>query len=388
MARASRTGVAGLWVSGKGKDRRYGINLRWRDLKTGEPHRYQQTFPAGISGAEAKRLAHEIGAACRAGTFVPKAERREPPRLETAFAAYVEAMRTEGLSSVKSRVTHGKLFSEVLGADRELATLVPLDVERVKKHLRDAKREPGTINRHLTTFKHFCRWAAKHDRMPRDVAARLREDVRPLREPAGRVRWIRDDEEEKFAGLGGWLGTLARAARLTGMRLSELVTMRGAQVDRKGATITLPKTKSGRLRLIPITPGLSALLPEKVAASAYVFHVPQGESTGKAKRTEDERRRDYTSLAFGRWVESVGIADLTFHDLRHDFATRVRRAGHGLDVVASALGHGTLQMSARYAHIGDPQRDAAFNAVRIGWPLAESTGGKVVPLKRPTAETP
>ncbi len=43
-----------------------------------------------------------------------------------------------------------------------------------------------------------------------------------------------------------------------------------------------------------------------------------------------------------------------FHDLRHDFATRARSRGAGIDAIAKLLGHSTLAMAHRYTHIGDP----------------------------------
>ncbi len=52
-----------------------------------------------------------------------------------------------------------------------------------------------------------------------------------------------------------------------------------------------------------------------------------------------------------------------FHDLRHDFATPVRRAGGGIDAIARLLGHSTLAMATRYAHIEDPTLRASVRGV-------------------------
>lgn len=379
MPRASTTGLSGFYATGEGKDRRYGINVRWKDPKSGQPQRYQYTFPIGTKRAEAKATAEKIISSCRAGTFDPKP--KTTPTLGVVFDLYVEAMRAKNLRSIKSRVTHGKLFKKVLGEDRELGALTLEHVESVGVELSKASRSASTVNRHLTTLKHFMRWAGKHGHMPRALAIALREDASPMREPAGRVRWVREDERERFDALGGWLGTLVRAARLTGCRLSELVTMRGRQVDRKGGSITLVRTKSGKTRLVTISPLLASVMPADIGPDMYVFDVPKGEGKPGAKRTEDERRRDYTSLAFTRWAERVGIEDFTFHDLRHDFATSTRRKGAKLDTVASLLGHSTVVMASRYAHIGDSERDAAFRSVDVGLPLAVPPSPKPEPRK-------
>jgi integrase len=66
-------------------------------------------------------------------------------------------------------------------------------------------------------------------------------------------------------------------------------------------------------------------------------------------------------------VKRAKIANLRFHDLRHDFATKLRRRGIGLDVIRDLLGHSTLAMAQRYAHIG---RDDLSAAVETLPPLA------------------
>ena len=368
MARASKTGVQGLY---RDTDGRYRIDLRWNDAKTGKLLRHKERLPPGCTLAAAKVRAKAILSGALEGTFVTRTQRTDPSVLGATFDAYVDAMRVDGVQT-GARVGHGKVLREVLGEARELATLVPMDLERVKRHLRgtDPKKPdhtPATINRHLTTAKHFLRWAAKAGHVPRAVATSIREDVRPLKEPPGRVRYVRADEAALFAGLTGWIAPIVNAARLTGCRLGELTSLRWRNVDLGAGTITLTKTKTNRTRGLPIEPELRAILDKigRGPSDAYVFVVPRRESQRPTKRTEDQRRRDVASLTFARWATSVGLADFHFHDTRHDHATQLRRSGAGLDVIAAQLGHTTLQMSARYAHLADEQRRAAVAKVTI-----------------------
>ncbi len=57
MARASRTGVRGLYRAGDGS---FAIDLRWRDPKTGEPLRHRERLPTGTASTTAKRRARLI----------------------------------------------------------------------------------------------------------------------------------------------------------------------------------------------------------------------------------------------------------------------------------------------------------------------------------------
>lgn len=64
---------------------------------------------------------------------------------------------------------------------------------------------------------------------------------------------------------------------------------------------------------------------------------------------------------FRKLTAEADIDDFSWHDLRHDFATRVRRAGHGLDVIQALLGHAHPAMTMRYAHIGREELARAVN---------------------------
>lgn len=59
--------------------------------------------------------------------------------------------------------------------------------------------------------------------------------------------------------------------------------------------------------------------------------------------------RPYTNVgkAFGAACREAGIQDLTFHDLRHTFASRLREAG--VDAI-TRRGHSTVEMSDNYTH--------------------------------------
>ena len=57
-------------------------------------------------------------------------------------------------------------------------------------------------------------------------------------------------------------------------------------------------------------------------------------------------------------MESAGIENFTWHCLRHTFASRLVMAGVDIRTVAELMGHKSLQMTMRYAHLA-PQHTAA-----------------------------
>ena len=72
------------------------------------------------------------------------------------------------------------------------------------------------------------------------------------------------------------------------------------------------------------------------------------------------RRRQKARNAAG-FVSTKGDPErgLRFHDLRHHFATELRRRGVGLDVVSKLLGHSAIAVTGRYAHVLDDVKHEA-----------------------------
>ncbi len=218
-------------------------------------------------------------------------------------------------------------------------------------------------------LKHFygCayRWGWVTQRQS-DVVRR----VKLLREPPGRVRWLSDSELTRlFAALPASIRPIVEATLLSGMRRGEVVALRKEAVDLKNRQLTLRETKNNKTRHLPINDAFAEVLEAAIAASGtpFVFVGKHG--------------RPYTLDGFGgmyrRAVKKAGIDNLTFHDLRHDFATRVRRRGAGLDVIAKLLGHSTLDMAQRYAHIGSAELAAAVSGLGV----APEAPAKVIDLR-------
>jgi integrase len=63
------------------------------------------------------------------------------------------------------------------------------------------------------------------------------------------------------------------------------------------------------------------------------------------------------SMAFRRACKRANVADLRFHDLRHDFATLLINSGASLYQVQHALSHADPRMTQRYAHLLPENRD-------------------------------
>ncbi len=136
----------------------------------------------------------------------------------------------------------------------------------------------------------------------------------------------------------------------TGMRMGEILGLRWADIDFPNGYIHLRTSKNGRGRSISMNEGVSAALqglvsytPGDSRSESFVFCNGQG------------KHRTSIRNAFLTALERAGIKDFHFHDLRHTFASHLVSAGEDIMVIKELLGHETLQMTMRYAHL-HPER--------------------------------
>jgi integrase len=139
------------------------------------------------------------------------------------------------------------------------------------------------------------------------------------------------------------------------MRLEEVLSLEwGRHVDLAHGFITLDKTKNGDRRELPINGTLRETLKglTRRLDVPYVFYNP---ATGK--RHKDIRR------SFNAALRKTGIKDFKFHDLRHTFASQLVMAGVDLTTVKELLGHKTLTMTLRYAHLAPAHKVKAVDVL-------------------------
>jgi len=147
---------------------------------------------------------------------------------------------------------------------------------------------------------------------------------------------------------------LYASAVYTGMRAGELLGLRWDAVDLDGRLITVKKsyaqtTKTAAIRHVPILDPLLPVLREWKArcwSNEWVFPSQKGTMQHPSARVLQETLR--------RCQERLGVpvADrITFHHLRHTFASHFMMRGGDLFRLQRILGHKTVQMTNRYAHL-------------------------------------
>lgn len=359
MSRASKTGVRGLY---RDEDGRFRIDLRWRDAGSRKWRRYSERFPPGTKAATAKARALHVLNLAMAGELDP--DHRDPPSLSGAFDAYERWVAANRPKALRCRRQHRRVLLRVIG-DPRIDRLTPWHLEKYKRARREEGAAPGTINRALSTLKHMVGLIARGELaegkpwLSREQAHAIR-DVKLLREPPGRVRYLHDSERVAlFAAMPEWLRLLAAAAILTGLRQGALLALRRGQVDLRNRVLTVLRGKDNRTHHVPIADALVPVLEAALARSRcdHAFTNAAGERLV----------RDSVTTAFSRARAAAGIPStrqdpargVRFHDLRHHFASLLVQDGVPIYTVSKLLGHADIKTSSRYAHLGDANLRAA-----------------------------
>ncbi|GAB4262900.1 MAG: site-specific integrase [Methylomicrobium sp.] len=169
--------------------------------------------------------------------------------------------------------------------------------------------------------------------------------------PRGRVRFLDDDERERLLKAcresdNDYHYLAVILAISTGMRRGELFGLTWRDVDLKAGAIILQETKNGERRRVPITGLALGLLREhaKVRRLDTPLLFP-----GKTHPDKPISLKTPWTTALKR----AEITDFRWHDLRHCTASYLAMNGASLAEIAEVLGHKTLQMVKRYAHLSD-----------------------------------
>jgi integrase len=238
-------------------------------------------------------------------------------------------------------------WKDKLGA-YTLATLTP---DLIGRHRDKLQTEEGmsasTVNRYLSALsKAFSNAVKEWHWLPDNPLRRVSKKP----EPRGRVRYLSDDERAALLEACRKseykpLYLIVLFALTTGMRRGELLGLRWQDIDLERRVAVLHNTKNGDRRSVPIVPEVAELLREH----------------GKVRRLDNDLvfPSDDPSAVWlfdKHWYQALKAAkvkDFRFHDLRHTAASYLAMSGATTAEIAAVLGHRTLQMVKRYAHLSD-----------------------------------
>ena len=170
--------------------------------------------------------------------------------------------------------------------------------------------------------------------------------------PPARIRYLTDEEAKRLLNncQKSELKLLIKMALMTGMRKSEMLNLIWQNIDLKAKLIHIEESKNGERRSIPIS---DSLLDELKAI--------------EEKPSNERVFKDVKSLhyQFKILLKVSAIKNFHFHDLRHTFASWLAIKGVSLYTIKELLGHKSILMTQRYAHLSPDSRQNAVNMIQL-----------------------
>ena len=236
-------------------------------------------------------------------------------------------------------------FGEQRNPKELTADVIDAWVALLKK---DGNKNP-TINRKLSALGKMLRFALSRgiiDKMPH---------MERYRESQGRTRWYTLEEERKLlVALDDETRDFVIFLLDTGCRLSEALNLQLR--DTTDTSVTFEDTKSHKRRSVPLTKRVAGIVMERRKKMA---NMPQG---APLWNLAVNHLRDQWAVA----RESAGLTkdkQAVIHTCRHTFASRLVQGGVSLQVVQALLGHATLTMTLRYAHLAPHNVEQAIKVL-------------------------
>jgi integrase len=317
----------------------------------------------GWTPEAAQRRRYELLEEDRVGAYKPKRERKTD---QLTFGELMEAHYLPWSRENKKRFAGDfHLYRNWLKprlSGRTLKRIAPLDLERLKKDMRDAGKAEATVRHALGLVRQAFNKA--------DVW-RLWRGENPCRGVSfpspnnARQRFLRQEEASILLTAlhlrSPQVAHIAAMSLYGGLRLGEVLGITWSNVDFQNGIISILDTKNNTSRVIFITEPIRRILEE----------LPSGQPDELLFKARTGTPVQWLSATFSRVVSALGLNNgitdsrekVTFHTLRHTYASWAVMAGVPLYIVGKALGHKTLTMTQRYAHLARDSHRAAFEAV-------------------------
>lgn len=224
--------------------------------------------------------------------------------------------------------------------ERPAAQVTAQDIERRLTELAQS-RAPATVNRYHALVRRVYSLGIRNGKVEVNPARQIRQ----RREDNARVRFLSAEEETALRGKIRKLYPEREPefdlALHTGMRWGEQYRLRWPEADMERDILTIRRSKPGERRYVPMN--------------------------SVARIAVEALRRDATETVcapgqqgwFERVVKEARVGNFLWHDLRHTFASRLAMNGESILTIKELLGHKTLAMTLRYAHLAPDFKRAA-----------------------------
>lgn len=211
--------------------------------------------------------------------------------------------------------------------------------------LRAAGNSDATINRKLVTLNQLI----KHG-IDRGVVMAMPK-IKKGREGEGRVRWLTQVEYDRLISfMPAPYSSFADFLLYTGCRIGEALELRWQDISDKAITLRWSTTKGARTRSLPIV--------GKAHNSLTVAKTLVDYGTEKVWAGIDYQQF-HSAFTAAKIKAGLNDPEIVPHTLRHTCASWMAQNNVGIQVIQRWLGHATIMMTMRYAHLSQDALQSA-----------------------------
>ena len=313
----------------------------------------------GYSEKLADNVRSERLRAIRHGQDLPK-EKKRTPLFKTVWEKYIEWAETNKARGARDDISLFKNCIEKALSEKRMNEISPFDLERLKTALLKKGYSQATVKHCLVlirqVFNKALIWGMYQGGNP----------VKGVKMPTiqnERTRFLtREEAERLLKALSEMtrpdLHDMALLSLHTGMRAGEIFKLKGNDLDFQNNIIRIVDAKNKKTRHAYMTKTVREMLLKRKPEAPENFVFPD----------RNGKKIVSISQSFPKIIKKLGfnknvIDDremVTFHSLRHTFASWLAMQGESLITIRDLLGHKTTAMTERYAHlIPDHKRRAA-----------------------------
>jgi len=273
-----------------------------------------------------------------------------------------------------------RLWINPIIGQKSLKDISTFDLERLKKTMLDAGKSPRTLEYCLTTIGQIFRYA---ERTGHHVGEIPTTRIKKTKFDNKRIRFLSLDEAHHLLDLLSEMSQqvhdMALMSLHCGLRAGEIFSLTWGAVDLDHDLVNLMDTKSGRTRTLSMTADVRRALSKIGPCKNGELVFP----------SNNGKKIVIMSQTFPRAVKAAGFNEgitdrrqrVTFHTLRHTFASWLIMEGVSLYQVKDLLGHASLTMTERYSHLSPDRNKLAAETMGKIFQKSEQTLAKRVNLK-------
>jgi len=313
----------------------------------------------GYSAKLAEQIRAERIRSIRHGLELPQ---DKPKTLfKDAVKKYLEWAKTNKAKEGRDdRYLYDKHLKKRFG-DIRMDQISSFDLEKMKSELLKEGYAPATVKHALVLIRQIYNKAIMWN------LYRGESPVKRVKMPTisnQRTRFLSIEEADTLLNAlrakSQQVHDMALLSLHSGMRFGEIAGLKVHDVDLTNGLVNISDPKNKRPRRAYMTAAVKDMFQARIPTGAKSNDLIFPDEKGK--------KMEFVSKTFPRVVDALGLnkgvkdprQKVTFHSLRHTFASWLALQGEQIQTISELLGHRTLQMTMRYSHLTPDHRKAAI----------------------------